>query len=104
MKNDQFERDIEIVPKDFNKLVIVNIDGENILKGELDIIDNVGKFWGTYSVEIKGSRDYPQQFPKLFETNNAFPKIMDWHVYEQDGSCCIDVPPNELIICSNGLH
>ena len=32
-----------------------------------------------------------------------FLKIADWHVNE-DESCCIDVPANELIICKDGLN
>jgi hypothetical protein len=43
-------------------------------------------------------------FPKLYETNNAFPKNADWHVYDNDSSCCVDVPPNEIIICKGGLN
>jgi len=103
MKNEQFERDIEAVPELFPKISILHEDGEKILKGELEIIDFSGRLWETYSIVIKASTDYPKMFPKLFEMNNAFPKIMDWHVYETDTSCCIDVIPNELIICKNGL-
>ena len=83
----------------------MELDGEKILKGELDIIDTTGKPWDTYQIEIKGSDGYPYSFPKLFETENAFPKILDWHVYEfNDKSCCVDVTPNELIICKSGLN
>ncbi|MCK9234361.1 MAG: hypothetical protein WCR58_10785 [Bacteroidales bacterium] len=103
MKNVQFEKDILLVPNLFDKLSIVEENEERFLKGSLDIIDGTGKVWETFDVEIKGSESYPYSFPKLFETNGAFPKNADWHVYENDASCCVDVPMNEKIICKNGL-
>lgn len=102
--NGQFENDISVVPGLFNKINIVDSDGEKFLKGELDIVDGTGKLWDTYQIEIKSSKDYPYSFPKLFETGNVFPKIADWHVYENDESCCVDVTPNEVIICKDGLN
>ncbi len=104
MKNKQFENDIKVIPGIFNKLDIVKTEGEQILKGELDIIDSNSRLWDTYQIEIMGSDNYPYRFPKLFETANAFPGIADWHVYESDESCCVDVPPNEIIICKDGLN
>lgn len=104
MKNVQFEEDILLVPEVFDKLSIVEENEERFLKGSLDIIDGTGKVWETFQVEIKGSENYPYAFPRLYETNNAFPKNADWHVYENDFSCCVDVTPNEIIICKEGLN
>lgn len=105
MKNEIFENDIISVPVTFNKLNVVELDGEKILTGELDIVDANGKLWDTYHIEIKGSDSYPYSFPKLFETADVFPKIVDWHVYEfDDKSCCVDVTPNEIIVCKDGLN
>lgn len=104
MKNVQFEEDILLVPEVFDKLNIVEENEERFLKGSLDIIDGTGKVWETFQVEIKGSESYPYAFPRLYETNNAFPKNADWHVYENDFSCCVDVPMSEKIICKNGLN
>lgn len=104
MKNVQFEEDILLVPEVFDKLCIVEENEERFLKGSLDIIDGTGKVWETFHVEIKGSESYPYAFPRLYETNNAFPKNVDWHVYENDFSCCVDVPMSEKIICKNGLN
>jgi hypothetical protein len=104
MKNVQFEKDILLVPEVFDKLNVVEENEELFLKGSLDIIDGTGKVWGTYEVEIRGSESYPYAFPKLYETNDAFPKNADWHVYESDFSCCVDVPMSEKIICKNGLN
>jgi hypothetical protein len=104
MKNAQFEIDIKEVPNIFNKLTIVDREGEQLLEGELDIIDRTGRLWDTYKVEISGSYGYPYAFPKLFEAGNAFPKIADWHVYNDEKSCCVDVTPNEKILCKDGIH
>lgn len=104
MINEQFEKDIAVVPGIYKGLSVVEEDGEKLLKGELSIIDVNGKEWDKYQIEIKGSEHYPYSFPILFETANAFPHNADWHVYENDLSCCIDYPANAKIICKNGLH
>ncbi|MCG2459760.1 hypothetical protein K8352_03285 [Flavobacteriaceae bacterium F89] len=103
MISSQYEKDILDIPQHYNKLEVVTQNGEKFLSGEIEIKDEEGKIWETYSVLIKGSRQYPNMFPILFETGNAFPKIADWHV-NIDESCCIDVPESEIIICKNGLH
>lgn len=104
MKNECFENDINAVPDVFSKLKIVDHEGEKILRGQLDIIDDTGTLWDTYTVEIKGSEGYPTMFPKLYEIGDSFLKIADWHVYESDKSCCVDVTPNEIILCKDGLN
>lgn len=104
MRNIQFENDILLVPEVFDKLIIVEESEEQFLKGSLDIVDETGKIWGTYEVEIRGSQGYPYAFPKLFVTNNAFPRNADWHVNESDFTCCVDVPMSEKITCKNGLN
>lgn len=102
MINERFENDIAQVPELYSGLSIVQKDGEKFLRGSLDIVDNAEKLWATYQIEIKASPKYPIRFPKLYEIGNAFPKIADWHV-NIDESCCVDVTPNEILICKNGL-
>lgn len=104
MKNEQFEKDIAVVPSIYNWIAIVENTNEKFLKGELPIIDANGKLWDKYQIEIWGSNHYPYSFPNLFETANAFPHNADWHVYEIDSSCCVDYPASAKIICRNGLH
>jgi hypothetical protein len=105
MKNIRFENDIISVLDLYRKLNVVEENNEKYLKGDIDIIDKNGTVWDTYKIEIKGSENYPFAFPKLFETGKAFPKISDWHVYEfGDKSCCVDVTPNEIILCKGGLN
>jgi hypothetical protein len=75
----------------------------NILTGNLDIIDQNGKLWETYNIEIHPTEKYPYRFPLLFESGGKIPRIADWHIYSDSGSCCVDVLPNEIISCKNGL-
>lgn len=87
----------------YTKLKRGEVNGLPILKGELDIIDNNGKYWESFSIEIHVCSTYPNNFPSLFETGNKIPRIADWHVYEDTGSCCVKVLPIELIECKKGI-
>ena len=55
-----------------------------------------------YEVRIVASTEYPHRFPKVFETVSTFPKIIDWHVYE-DESFCFTVLPLEVLRCRLGM-
>jgi hypothetical protein len=103
MKNENFEKELIIIQQHFPNLKIVELGDERYLSGPIEIIDVDGQKWDEYDIELKASEDFPLRFPKLFETGNSFPKNMDWHVYPEDGSCCVDIPHNEIIICNNGL-
>lgn len=103
MRNIQFEIDILEVPRIFDSLKVIEGENENFLSGTLKIVDDDNKLWDSYDIEIHSSDKYPNAFPKLFETSNSFPKNADWHVYESDMSCCVDIPPNEILICKNGF-
>lgn len=103
MRNSKFEEDIKLVPEIYKKLHLNTANNENFLTGELDIIDYNGMHWDTYFVDIKASDSYPFAFPKLFETGNSFPHITDWHI-NADDTCCVDVTPNEILICHKGLN
>src|SRR5690349_13372058 len=103
MRNQQFESELQGILTSFPKLKIVELESEQYVTGKIDIVDASGRLWDTYSVEIKASEDFPNRFPKLFETGDAFPKNMDWHVYPEDDSCCVDIPHNEIILCQNGI-
>lgn len=79
-------------------------DGNDVLIGDLPIIDKNGKLWDRYRIKIHANIDFPNsRFPKLFEISNKFPKIADWHVY-LDESCCITVLPKENIACKRGIN
>lgn len=102
MKNFEFELQLLEAILKYPSLKIAEVESEKYLKGNLDIIDSSGCIWDTYSIEIKGSNEFPYRFPLLMETENAFLKINSWHV-NNDGTCCLDVPQNEMLICKNGI-
>lgn len=79
------------------------VDGNEILKGQIPIVDRDGKHWDEYEIEIHSSANFPYEFPALFETSGKIPRIGDWHIYEDTGSCCVKVRPEEILRCRNGI-
>jgi hypothetical protein len=73
------------------------------LAGDLDLIDDTGKLWETYQIEIHYAEGFPRRFPWLYEIGGKIPKIADWHVYEDTLTCCIKVEPAEIIRCLQGI-
>lgn len=96
-----FQSQIPEVIEKFPTLRITE-DEDIYLTGTIDIIDNTGKKWDTFAIEIRPSDGFPYRFPLLFETGNKIPRIPDWHV-NGDGSCCVDVEPSEILFCRNGI-
>lgn len=96
--NDQLDEAIQYFPQ-LKK--VVGSDGE-FLKGILDIPNDEGTIIGSFMIEIKYRNGFPNRFPKLFETGGDIRNEADWHKYP-DGSCCITVEPDELLICRNGI-
>ncbi len=78
-------------------------DGVPCVFGSIILTDEDGNVEDTYQIEIKAVTDYPFRFPMLFETGGRIPKNFDWHIFEENGNCCIASPPEEFIICSSGL-
>jgi hypothetical protein len=78
-------------------------DGVLIVKGEVDIIDRDGTYWESFQVEIHPVDEFPFRYPSVYETGGKIPRIGDWHVYENTQTCCIDVEPEEVIKCRDGL-
>lgn len=97
-----FVDQLDSATNEYPNLKIVSENGEKFLRGNLDIVDEDGKEWESYQVEIKYKEGFPYRFPKVFETSDKIPKIADWHIY-RDESCCIDVEPSEIIKCRNGI-
>jgi hypothetical protein len=79
------------------------IEGKEILKGIMPIVDNDGQHWEDYEIEIHPTENFPNEFPMLFESSGKIPKIADWHIYEDSLSCCVKVKPEEIIRCKNGI-
>lgn len=77
--------------------------GLTILFGELDVVDKNGKYWDSYLIEIHPTTDFPNRFPWVYEVGGKIPQIGDWHVNEDTKSCCIEVRPEEILICKGGI-
>ena len=99
-----FVSEFEAAQKRFPNLkTTVDDSGNCYLYGEIEIRDLIdGKLWETYLIEVRYSEGYPYSFPKVYEKSNKIPKIPDWHV-NSDGTCCIKVHPEELLICREGI-
>lgn len=102
--NHDFINDIPAALAKYRTLATSVKEGEQVVEGVLIIKDSTGKEWDRYQVEIHPSEQYPFRFPLLFETGNRIPKIIDWHVYFDSGSCCVDIQPSEILHCKNGLR
>jgi hypothetical protein len=75
----------------------------SVISGTLDIIDNNGKLWDNYQIEIHINSDFPNRFPTLFEVGGKIPKTVNWHIYGNSGSCCLTVPQKEIVACRKGI-
>jgi hypothetical protein len=102
VKNFEFERELELVVKEYSQLKIKKADNTLYLKGILDIPDDQNNIVGSFAVEIYSTAKFPYRFPKLFEVGDDIPCSADFHKYS-DNSCCITVPANEILICKNGV-
>ncbi|WP_409151174.1 SEC-C metal-binding domain-containing protein [Sphingobacterium sp. BS-2] len=72
------------------------------LEGKIDLLDENGMPYDSYSVKILCVPDYPNSFPVVYETKGRLPHNIDWHVY-RDGHFCICTPAEEYIQCSKGI-
>lgn len=77
-------------------------DNQEILCGTFRVIDDEGREWNNFEIQIRFSEVFPYGFPQLLEVGGKIPKIPDWHV-NPNGTCCITIPLLELISCKNGL-
>lgn len=98
-----FVNQLPEVQKHYPKLLQVTLHDEIILRGLLSVIDREGKHWEDYEVEIHCTDNFPNSFPRLYEIGGKIPRIGDWHVYEDTGSCCVKILPEELLRCRNGI-
>lgn len=104
MSNQEFIQDIPAAVAKYPELSIVDRDGTTILVGRMTIRDSTGKVWDKYDIEIHPTELYPYRFPLLYEVGGRIPRIIDWHIYGDTQSCCMDIRPSEIINCKTGLR
>ena len=100
--NNLFQRELVTVSEKYPNLSIRIKNGLGYLKGILDILDESGKAFGQYSIEIHESEGYPYRYPKLYEVGGEIPSLPDWHKYEND-LCCLCVEQDEILSCNKGI-
>ncbi len=101
----KFEKDLSAVAEFFPKLAMYsdNIQKLWILKGDLDICDPEGRYWGTFNIKISIPFSYPNCVPIVREISTHIPRIADRHVNEQ-GICCLDVDHQLLYMAKRGIN
>lgn len=87
----------------FPSLKEIKVNGKLVLRGVISIVDRDGIHWEDYEIEIHCTEHFPKEFPRLFEVSGKIPRIADWHVYEDTGSCCTKIPPEEILRCQKGI-
>lgn len=97
-----FCHQINFVINKFPHLKITELDGVQLLKGILDIVNEEKEVVGSFSIEIKYCNDFPYKFPLLYEVGGDIPNLPDWHKYTDD-RCCITVEPDEILKCKDGI-
>ncbi len=85
-----------------NLSIVTDSYGIPLLKGVIDVPNDLGEIVGHFLVEIRCSRIFPFRFPLMYEVGGDIPQDADWHK-NADGSCCITVWPEELRICKYGI-
>lgn len=100
-----FKKEAEIIQNDYPGLILV-ADEKNAtpsISGIIQLEDEKGSFIDSYKIKIIPTTDYPNRFPHVFEIGGRIPINIDWHVYPDDGHCCISSIPEEILICKNGI-
>jgi hypothetical protein len=100
-----FKKEAESIQNEYPGLML-DIDAKNAtpsISGIIQLEDEKGSFIDSYKLKIVPTTDYPNQFPNVFEIGGRIPINIDWHVYPDDGHCCISSIPEEILICKNGI-
>lgn len=97
-----FQKELENVLAFYPNFRIKENNGLKYLKGVLDIRNSEKIYVRSFAIEIHHREGYPFRFPTVIESGGEIPVSSDWHKYD-DGSCCLTIPPQEIIECSKGI-
>lgn len=100
---DKFAEEALEVLNNFPDLQLcIREDSLPYLSGNLILYDENNAMYDEYFIKIECSKDYPNNFPLVYETKKRLPNNIDWHIYG-DGHFCICTPIEEYIHCAKGI-
>lgn len=73
---------------------LVCIDGKYILTGPLGEYDS-------FEVKIAVPANFPEDEPVVFETGGRIERVLDRHIFEKHGNCCVGVYEEWLLLSDN---
>ncbi len=98
MEGNRFSKDLAEARSKYPRIQYEHKDGFDYchrVKGEIDIMDSEGTFWGTFLISVDFHRSYHKGFAILFDHSKAFPWTLDWHT-NKGGECCICSPIEKI--------
>jgi hypothetical protein len=99
-----FNRDAAVLLRAYPQLVLETPHGKTpFVHGVLQLKDQTESVISEYSIRIEPGPNYPKRFPWVYETAGRIPANVDWHVFEDNGNCCIASLPEETLICKKGI-
>lgn len=102
MQKLNLDKDLNEVLEMFPKLKLFEKDKQKSVCGEIDIFDAAGNYVDSFTIKVTVPRNYPHEFPLLFEISNKFEHIPDRHINE-DGSCCVCSLQESDLISQKGI-
>lgn len=97
----KFIEQSEIFIDKYSSFNNIHEDGIPSLVGNIYLNDENNQLIDYYKIQIKFTENFPKRFPLVFELTKKIPENIDWHIFENDGNCCLSSFPEELIYCNN---
>lgn len=73
------------------------------IKGEIDICDTEGEYWGSFDILIIVPKSYPCCLPVVKEISKHIKREDEWHINEE-GLCCLDIDHKMLFLAKRGIN
>ncbi len=101
-----FKKEAELIQNEYPglKLDADEMTNAPCLSGIIQLESENGDVIDRYKLKIVAIPEYPTRFPYVFETEGRIPLNIDWHVYPNDGHCCISSFPEEILTCKKGIN
>lgn len=68
-----------------------SVSGEITLRGKFPVVHE-GQEVDCFYIEIDIPPDFPETWPRVWETNGRIPRTLERHVNRQDGTLCVMLP------------